>query len=323
MPARDLSGRPLLALTGASGFVGSHLVEHFTARGWRVRALVRRWPPPSGIAAAAPVEIITGALSEEAALARLFEGADAIIHAAGMIKARAAEALLHTNRDLARTVAAAAARHAPAAPFLLLSSLAAREPQLSAYAASKQAGETAVAEALGGRGPIILRPPAVYGPGDRETLRLFAMAARGRILTPAAPATRLGLIAVADLCGAAEAVLRTPQAGGRVFACDDGCREGYGWDDLARLAGAAVGHHVGRVRIPAWAVLAAGIAGSALHRVGLGDPQLSIGKAREILHADWRGDNRELTGLTGFAPAIGAREGFAAAVAWYRRNNWL
>jgi nucleoside-diphosphate-sugar epimerase len=323
MPAADGDGGPVLALTGATGFVGSHLIEHFAAKGWRIRALVRRWPPPNGIGGGFPVKQIEGNLSEETALADLLDGADAVIHAAGLIKARDPAALFHANRDLARTFAAAARHIAPTAPFLLVSSLAAREPQLSAYAASKRDGEAAVADALGGAGPIILRPPAVYGPGDRETLRLFAMAARGQIITPANRAARLGFIAVGDLAAAIEAALAAPAARGRTFACDDGNPLGYGWNEVARLAGEAVGHHVVRFAVPGWAVLAAGAAGSALHRLGLGDPQLSIGKAREILHDDWRGDNAPLTVCTGWRPQLDAARGFAAAVAWYRRNNWL
>lgn len=323
MPAADAAPARVLALTGATGFVGSHLIEHFAAAGWRVRALVRRWPPPSGIGTGFPVEKIEGSLSQGTAVARLLDGADAVVHAAGLIKARDQRELFRANRDLAADIAAAARRIAPAAPFLLMSSLAAREPHLSAYAASKREGETAVAEALGGAGPVILRPPAVYGPGDRETLRLFAMAKRGRIITPAQPAARLGFIAVTDLAAAVEAALAHPETAGRIFACDDGTIEGYGWNDLARLAGAAVGHHVRPLALPPWAVLAAGFAGSALHRLGLGDPQLSIGKAREILHLDWRGDNPALTALTGWRPMIGAAAGFTQTVAWYRRNNWL
>lgn len=323
MPIAEGNGAPLLALTGATGFVGSHLIEHFAAKGWRIRALVRRWPPPNGIGASVPVERIEGDLAAPDSLARLLDGADAIVHAAGLIKARDKADLFRANRDLAGRFAAAAAKHAPKAQFLLLSSLAAREPQLSAYAASKRAGETAVGDALGGAGPVILRPPAVYGPGDRETLRLFAMAVRGRIVTPAGASARLGFIAVADLAAAVEAALVTTAARGRTFACDDGNVQGYGWDALVRLAGEAVGHHVVRFAVPGWAVLTAGAVGSALHRLGLGDPQLSLGKVREILHGEWRGDNPPLTALTGWRPHIAAARGFAETVAWYRRNNWL
>jgi nucleoside-diphosphate-sugar epimerase len=331
MPAAETApGAPrLLALTGATGFVGSHLVEHFTAQGWRVRVLARRWPPPNGIAEAASVEIVEGTLEDEAAIRRLLDGADAVIHAAGLIKARDPRALFHVNETLARRFAEAARTIAPAAPFLLLSSMAAREPQLSAYAASKRAGEDAVVSALAetGQTPRVLRPPAVYGPGDRETLRLFAMAKRGRILTPAQPHARLGFIAVSDLARAAQALLEIlPQAPGPsafIGECDDGRAEGYGWNELPALAGAALGHHVVAFRVPSWALLAAGAAGSFLHRFGLGDPQLSLGKAREILHADWRGDNTLLTRLTGWRPQLSAARGFAETVAWYRRNNWL
>jgi len=170
----------LAAVTGATGFVGPHLVAALARHGWTLRLLIRRWTPlPSlpGVEA----DIVWGDLADEASLKRLVDGADAVVHAAGLIKARRPAEFDAVNRDGTARLSALA----PDVPFLLLSSLAAREPQLSPYAASKRAAEEAIARRSGAW--LALRAPAVYGPGDRETLAYFKMAKLGIVLLP--PAT--------------------------------------------------------------------------------------------------------------------------------------
>ena len=162
----------LVAVTGATGFVGPHLVAALARRGWKIRLLVRRWSPlPSldGVEA----DMVLGDVSDEAALRRLVDGADTVIHAAGLIKARRPSDFMTVNRDGTALLSALA----PEAIFVLLSSLAAREPQLSPYAASKRAAEEVVASRSGPW--LTVRAPAVYGPGDRETLAYFRAVARG------------------------------------------------------------------------------------------------------------------------------------------------
>ncbi|MBM3651220.1 MAG: NAD-dependent epimerase/dehydratase family protein, partial [Alphaproteobacteria bacterium] len=134
----------LVALTGVSGFVGPHLVAALARQGYRLRLLLRRWSPlPSldGVAA----EIVLGDLLDEGALRQLVAGVDAVVHAAGLIKARRAADFLRVNRDGTALLSALA----PEARLVLVSSLAAREPQLSPYAASKRAAEEAVAARAG------------------------------------------------------------------------------------------------------------------------------------------------------------------------------
>src|SRR6185503_36518 len=135
---------------------------------------------------------------------------------------------------------------APDVPFLLLSSLAAREPQLSPYAASKRAAEDVVARRSGPW--LAVRAPAVYGPGDRETLAYFKMAKRGFVLQPDRPDARLSLIHVEDLTEALALVLERPLPSG-VLEIDDGHQGGYRHDDMAKAAAAAFGRPVRPIRI--------------------------------------------------------------------------
>src|SRR5689334_21258284 len=150
------------AVTGATGFVGPHLVAALARHGWKLRLLIRRWTPLPSLAGV-EAEIVWGDLSDEASLKALVAGADAVVHAAGLIKARQPIEFDAVNRDGTARLSA----HAPDIPFLLLSSLAAREPLLSPYAASKRAAEEVVARRSGSW--FVVRAPAVYGPGDRET----------------------------------------------------------------------------------------------------------------------------------------------------------
>ncbi|MFO7854998.1 MAG: SDR family NAD(P)-dependent oxidoreductase, partial [Paracoccaceae bacterium] len=156
----------LAALTGATGFVGGHVAAALAARGWRLRVLARRTPRLD--LGATPLEVVAGDLADAAALEALAEGADAVIHVAGAVRARRRADFMAVNRDGAAALAAAVARRAPGARAVLVSSLAARAPEISDYAASKAAGEAAFAEAC--PDAVVLRPGAGFGPGDRATL---------------------------------------------------------------------------------------------------------------------------------------------------------
>ncbi len=167
-----------IAVTGASGFIGRRLIERLCRDGVPVRALMRKRRIEADVDGG-DLTIIEGALGDDDAIAALIDGADAVIHLAGLIKARTRKAFFTANEQGTRHLAAIAAAQPQPPKLVLVSSLAAREPALSSYAASKRAGEEALS-ALGSALPwTILRPPAIYGPGDRETLAFFKGVSRG------------------------------------------------------------------------------------------------------------------------------------------------
>jgi nucleoside-diphosphate-sugar epimerase len=219
-------------------------------------------------------------------------------------------------------MARAAARCAPEAHFLLVSSLSARAPQLSPYAASKAAGEAAVRAALAPGRLTIVRPPAIYGPGDRETFALFQAAASLPALPVPGPAgSRFALIHAAD-AGAQIAALAARPADARVWALADDRPEGYGWREILQAAAQAVGRRRPLLPIPPALVTGIGAAGTLLNRLG-GEPRIfSLGKARELLHADWGLASNELAPDLP-APRFGLADGFSDVVRWYRANGWL
>ncbi|GGF47422.1 epimerase [Aliidongia dinghuensis] len=316
-----MSGDRIVAVTGATGFLGRHLVMALGCEGARVRILARRDPAPELWAGVAP-EVVMGNLDDPHALDRLVARADAVVHAAGLIKARDRDAFLKTNRDGTRAVAIAARRGAPDARFVAVSSLAAREPQLSDYAASKHAGEEAACAAYAdapGR-LVIVRPPAIYGPGDRETLAIFQAASRA--VAPVFGSGRAAVVHVSDAAGAiARLALGVGDAG--CYALADPNPAGYALGDLLREAARAVGSNPRLVLIPDGLLLTAGQISAWWGRLGGRAPIFTTGKAREMLHPDWSVPAGEALPAAVYRSKIGIAEGFRETVAWYRAAGWL
>lgn len=310
-----------VALTGATGFIGSHLVRHLVDAGDRVRILARR-VPLHPIYGSRPIEVVLGSLEEPSSLRALLDGADAVVHCAGLVKAPSRAAFFEANAAGVRRLVEAAGETAPLR-FVLLSSLAAREPQLSHYAASKRAGETALTSAGGYLAWTIVRPPAVYGPGDRETLVFFRAARRGLMLAPRGIEARFSMIHVSDLAAAVHAILEQPATSQQVLEVDDGRVGGYGWADLAAAAGAALGRRPQLIRVPHTLLHSVAFWNEISGRLNGRVPMLTRGKLRELLHPDWTCRGNSLHQLTGWQPRIPLEAGFAETLAWYRSVGWL
>ncbi len=305
-------GGKLAAVTGATGFLGRHLVKTLFDQGWTVRVLTRRDAVCAEWRGFEPQAVI-GDLRDAGALARLCDGADVVIHAAGLIKARNRAAYDAVNRDGAQAVARAAKR--AGASMILVSSLAAREPQLSDYAASKRAGEDAALLLLG-EALSVVRPPAIYGPGDRETLAIFTAAQTAPFLPVFDDRARLCLIHVQDAAAQIAALAAAPRPG--VFALSDARRDGYGWAELMTAASLAVNQPPRLMAIPPWTIRVAALICSVLTG---GRAIFGPGKARELLHSDWSVAGAAV--LDRPAARFDLVSGFAQSVVWYRAHGWL
>lgn len=312
--------RGVVAVTGATGFIGRRLIPRLAAAGWTPRLLLRR--DPADLAwGGVEVEVVPGHLGDEAALAALLRGSRAVVHLAGLIKATTTEAFMAANRDGTRRLCAALREQAPEAHPLIVSSLAARHPELSSYAASKRAGEDVARELLGTRLSIV-RPPAVYGPGDRETLAFFQMVATGWLPLLGRPEARNAIVHVDDLCRALLCVL-DGEPNGRTAVVTDGRPEGYGWDEILSAAARAQGIEPrGRLQVPRWALRALAAVGDVRKRMGSAE-MVTSEKLRELLHADWSVPADERLLPPGWAPEYDLATGFADAVRFYRQHGWL
>ena len=316
-----MSGDRVVAVTGATGFLGRHLVAALAREGASVRVLARE-APLAGLWPGVAPGVVIGSLEEPRALDRLVTGADAVVHGAGLIAARDRRAFLRTNRDGTRAVAEAARRGAPRARLVVVSSLAAREPLLSDYAASKRAGELAAHSAYADAAErlVIVRPPAIYGPGDRATLAIFRGASRA--VVPVFGAGRAAIVHVDDAAAAiARLALGAGEAGCHALA--DPNPAGYRLEDLLAEAARAVGGNPRFVRVPRGLLLAAGQASAWWGRLSGDAPIFTPGKARELLHPDWSVSDAEALPAAVHRPRIGIAEGFRDTVAWYRAAGWL
>jgi len=308
------------AVTGGTGFLGRFIVAALIEAGWKVRLLVRSDPIHSLIPEL-DTEIILGDLSDRAALERLCAGADAIIHAAGLIKAKNRDAFFSVNVEGSANVAMSSAKVAPNARLVVVSSLAAREPMLSDYAASKQAGETAVLENAGG--PVtILRPSAIYGRWDKETYPLFQMASKGFVFGPGADAARICLVNVSDV---SQAVVAFADTGDKnvTYELSDERVDGYTWTEIVETAGKALKTRPRLVKVPP-SLFKFGAFGAQIVSRGTGKiPILTQGKVREILHGDWSSSPGKQPPPEIWRPRINLLDGFSSTVRWYRQENWL
>jgi nucleoside-diphosphate-sugar epimerase len=327
-PAHPCGGlREPVAITGATGFIGYHLVSTLQRAGVRPRALVRD-PGRLGELAARPLEVVRGDLGDHTALRRLVAGAGTVIHLAGLVRAGRASDFDLANRVGTENLVSAMAKEGAA--LVCVSSLAAAGPSpmpagldptdqprpISCYGRSKLAGELAVSSYPGAW--AILRPPAVYGPRDIDVLQFFRLVARGLVPVPRGERW----VTVAFVGDVVRAVLA---------AAGDPRRAVYHLGDpeprtlaglLAELA-AAGGVRARVVPVPALVLRCAGVAGDALQAFGVRSAALTSDKARELLARHWTaqtaGSLRSL-GLPGYVP-FGA--GAAATWAWYRQAGWL
>ena len=299
-----------LAITGGTGFVGSHLIGAALAAGHRISALARRPQKPRD-----GVTWVGGDLGDRAALQRLVDGTDAVIHVAGLLSA--ADEAAFDEANVAGTLAMlATATAAGARRFVFVSSLAAREPRLSMYGASKARAEDIVRDS--GLDWSIVRPPAVYGPGDRETLELFKMAKLGLMLMP--PEGRLSLIHVADLARLLLALADPGALTGLTIEPDDGHPGGWTHKSFAAALGQAVGTKPLVLSAPS----------SVLHLAARADRLLRGAKAKltpdraaYFSHRDWLVDPAKAAPSGLWSAQVPTPQGLVETADWYRAERWL
>ena len=301
----------IVAITGATGFVGQALLDRAAEQGTVVRALVRQ-PQQERRG----VEWIAGDLDDTAALTRLVERAEAVIHIAGVVNATDAAGFAAGN--VAGTLNLVTAAMVAGTPrFIQVSSLSAREPQLSAYGASKLKGEKVVMAS-----PLdwtVVRPPAVYGPRDRELLELFRFAKTG--IVPLPPHGRMAAIHVDDLARLLLALVPGGEdVSHQLFEPDDGHPGGWTHKSFARAIGWAVGKRITPLPLPAFALRAAARGDRLLRRA---TAKLTEDRVGYMCHPDWTVREEMRPPAARWQPQIGTREGLKATAKWYREAGWL
>jgi nucleoside-diphosphate-sugar epimerase len=240
------------------------------------------------------------------------DGAYSIIHVAGRVRGRDDADFMPVNAEGVARVAQVARDTPSVARFVLISSLAAREPGLSPYAASKRAGEARLAEVAEGSDLrcAVLRPPAIYGPGDQELLPLLQLMARGVVPMPGAAGARASLLHVDDLAKAGVKLLDSPAQG--TYELHDGHDAGYSWEEIATIVEGAAGRGRGwRVKLPEGVLRSVATINLLAARLFGYLPMMTPGKINELRHPDWVCDNTEITLATGWQPNISLHDGLS------------
>jgi nucleoside-diphosphate-sugar epimerase len=299
-----------IAVTGGTGFVGSHFIDAAVDAGHQVHALTRRPQRPR-----AGVRWVEGSLSDSDSLRQLVTGTRAVVHIAGVINARD-PAEFEAGNVQGTLAMLAAATAAGVTRFVHTSSLAARMPKLSNYGSSKEESEKLVEGS--GLDWAIVRPPAVYGPGDKETLELFRMAKLRLMLLP--PRGRVSLIHVGDLARLLLALAEGDKPAGIVLEPDDGAQRGWTHKQLAQAIGRAVGRRNLSLSVPKTMLKLGAVVDQVVRRERA---KLSPDRAAYFSHRDWvvDADRRPQEGL--WRPQVPTEQGLAETAAWYRSEGWL
>lgn len=325
-------------VTGASGFVGSHLLEALVRHGIATRAVLRetsdaRWLPPN-------IERATATLEDDTSLRAATRDAEVVFHLAGVTSSVHETGYKRANVEGTRRLLAMVRAESPNARVVLCSSLAAVGPArdghalteddeprpASPYGRSKLGAELVADDFRREHGLdiVVVRPTAVYGPRDRDILEAFRLARRGLALRVAPAGQRLTMIHARDLAemlilAARKGVRESDRA--RRYNASDGVT--YSWDAVIEAIGDAVGRRPRTIAIPRLLANTAATAQMALSLVRRSKPLLTRGRIAELAAENWSCDISRAKSELGFAPALSLEDGMRETAAWYRAQGWL
>ncbi len=319
--------KPCVFITGASGFVGSHIVQRFVDSGFHVCCGLRntsngRWIEQLD------VEKRSIELSDPRGFQEALRDVDIVVHAAGVTSARTSVTFRVVNTDGTVRLAEAALR-AGVRRFVYISSLAARGPDsalaagqnrpISAYGFSKLKAENGLRNLVADLEVVVLRPVTVYGPRDRELLPLFKMAKAGFILIPWGKRT-VQLVNVSDLAAVTVAAATAPAQFGPFPVAEEAT---YSWPEVARVFGEALGRTVRPLSVPAGMLTGAGWLSETAARLRGVEPEFDVRRARAIARHSWTCIPHQAEEEFGWRASVPFAEGTVRTAAWYREHGWL
>ena len=324
-------------VTGGSGFLGSHVVERLARAGRPVRALVRRSSDTTFLRALPNVELVEGAVEDRASVDRALEGVTGIVHAAGLVKAKGPEDFMRVNHGgTENLVQAARTRGTQIRRFVLVSSLAALRPSdasgtpvpedaeprpVTAYGKSKLAAERAVLAHKDQLSLVILRPPAIYGPRDREILTFFKSIKLGILPLLGSTQNKLSMIYGSDCAAACVAALDRELVSGSAYHVDDGSV--HTLEELIHLAEQAMGKKARfRFHLPRRLVETAALGSELYGRATNKAVMLTRDKLNELFE-QWVCDSSRARRDLGFQPEVSFEDGVNRTMVFYLDAGWL
>ena len=328
-------------VTGATGFIGSHLVEQLVDKGYHVMCLVRktsnlRWLDYLRTAKSPQVELVMGDLHDSNALARQVRDADLVFHLAGLTKAPDAATYDHVNAEgTAHLIKACLDARVSLDRFVYCSSLAAVGPSSTAtpntedvtpqpltdYGSSKLKGEMIVRE-YADRLPItIIRPPAVYGPRDADIFLFFQMINRGVIPILGEADKLLSLVHVKDLVIGIYSAAVSGCAVGETYFLTDG--DIHTWLGIERIIADVLEKRPFKVKVPLFLLDFISIFTEAAAKITHQAPTLNRQRVRDLKQRFWICDSTKAQNELGYRPTYCLQKGMQETADWYRAHGWL
>jgi len=330
-------GKMKVLVTGASGFLGSHVAEQLSQAGHDVVALVRKSSNRKFLETLPNVNFAYGAVEDARAVDEAVRGVDAIVHSAGLVKARGEAEFEKTNVEGTKNLLASARNHAPGLKrFVFVSSLAAvgpsrdgspvqpdREPQpVTHYGRSKLRAEQAVLAAKGELPVTVIRPPMIYGPRDNETFAFFQTVSRRVLPYLGDGKNTLSIVYAADAANACVRAIFADVPSGSLYFVDDG--KVYVWRDmLAELERVLERRAFLRVPIPFFVLRGAAVASEGYGRIRGKAVMLTRDKINELSAPHWVCDAQKTRTDLGWIPQVEWTKGARRAADWYRQEGWL
>lgn len=310
----------LIAITGATGFIGQTICRVLHEAGFAIRILARS-PGRVKHFAACIDDVVQGDLHDRQALISLVEEVEAVVHCAGVVRGARQRDFDHVNVDGVDNLLQTLQAVEDPPRLFYLSSLAAREPELSFYARSKYRSEQLLAKCAGDLCWLALRPPAVYGPGDRELLPLFKLMSRGLVPVLGQRDARFSMIYVDDIAHLVLAWLQQGASASGVYALDDGKPGGYSWDDVGHTVEHLCQRPVHTLKVPGIVLDIPAWINRGLGRLWGYAPMLTPEKLCELRHPDWVCDNQALQAVIDWQPRYQLAEGLRHTPGWCARQG--
>lgn len=322
-------------VTGASGFLGSHVAEALAAEGHQVRLLLRTTSSRRFLKF--PYETASGDITAPDTLPEAVAGADTVIHTAGLVKARSEGEFHRVNAAGTTHLLEAVERANPQLKrFVYVSSLAAHGPSadgrprpldappmpITAYGRSKLSGEDITRRSPLADRSIIFRPPVIYGPRDPALAPFFQLAKYRIAPLLMGGRNKISIIYVQDAARAiAQAATAEADVAGKTYTFDDG--EVYSWRDLLSAVEEAMGRNAISISAPRWLFEAAALTSEGFGLVTRRAVSLTRDKVREMSQPHWVCGHDELERDLGWTPKIKIREGTRLTGDWYRAQRWI
>lgn len=330
-----LAGQIVAVITGSNGFVGSHLAEYLSGKGWRVKCIVRG---TSSLAHLDPkkVEICPCGLNDAEALRTVFADADYIFHLAGTVKSRDDEGFFRGNVELTKNVLEAALGLPRLQRIVVTSSIAAAGPAakdgeldetmpcrpIDPYGRSKAQQEELCRTYMDRLPLCIVRPPVVYGERDSEVLQYFQSVKRGiRPIVGVFGRKRLSMVYVGNLVEGLYLCAVQDQALGQTYYFAD--EEQYDWAQIGRVAAAVMGNRSIALRLPHFLVFIVAALNHLWGKITRRAMMLNLNKTPQMFAPSWMCSCQKARTELGYAPKVGIEEGFRRTVSWYKEHKWL